>query len=234
MTIQTILALSIGTAAMLIPIMALALRYRIAFWKSVPIAVLMTITGTISTYIWFFIEASGFGGRSYYGAVFLIPVCFIPVAKLMKIQYGELMDLCAPAECVMLAIMKYQCLVDGCCGGIILRILEDGTEIQFPSQMVELGNALLITAALLILAFCGKWRGKVYPWYLIIYGVTRFVLNFYRKDNYPLLVGLPSGNVWSLLAIFVGILWLTDRTVAIVKRRPEHNMQENKKQEANR
>ena len=217
MTPKTILALSVGTCAMLVLIAILMKRYGIRLWKSVPVAVALTITGTIGTYIWYFIEASWFGGRSYYGAVFLVPIAFVYFARLMKIPYGELMDFCAPAECVMLAIMKYQCLVDGCCGGkVLLSIAMDGS-VVFPSQIVELANALIIMTVLMVMAFTGKWRGKIYPWYLVIYGATRFVLNFLREDTSPLLLCLPAGNLWSLLAIFVGILWLKDLKLAIIK-----------------
>ncbi len=223
MDAKTILALSVGTGAMLILIFTLMACYKEKLWKSVPVSLLLTITGTIGTYIWFFVECSAFGGRSYYGAVFLVPIAFIFVARWMRIPYGDLMDYCAPAECVMLAIMKYQCLVDGCCGGIILRVLEDGSEVLFPSQIVELVNALAVMAILLVIAIKKKYRGKVYAWYLIIYGVLRFILNWFRSDNLPLLLGLPSGNIWSLLAVFVGLLWLLDLRLAIVKKTSPEN-----------
>lgn len=218
MTLKTVIALSVGTCAMLVLILILMRLYRVKLWKGLPVAILLTIAGTIGTYIWFFIESSMFGGRSYYGAVFLVPLAFIYVAKLMRIPFGDLMDFCAPAECVMLAIMKYQCLVDGCCGGrVMLELAADGS-IVFPSQIVELINALLIMAVLMGLAICKKARGKIYAWYLVIYGGTRFVLNLFRADVTPFLIGLPVGNIWSILAIFLGVLWLTDRRLLIVKR----------------
>ena len=226
MTSDTILALSLGTGAMLALILIIMLRYRIRLWKGLPVALLLTVTGTLGTYIWFFVESSIFGGRSYYGAVFLVPLAFCYVARLLGIPYGDLMDLCAPAECVMLAIMKYQCLEDGCCAGkVLLSIAIDGSVI-FPSQLVELINALVLMAVLMTMAFFKKTRGKLYPWYLVLYGATRFVLNFFRADTQPLLLGLPAGNLWSLLAIFLGVLWLTDRKLAIIPKStvaPESN-----------
>ena len=218
MNIKTILALSAGTGAMLVVIAVLIICYKEKLWKSIPTAILLTIAGTLGTYIWFFVECSWFGGRSYYGAVFLVPVAFIFVARWLRIPYGDLMDYCAPAECVMLAIMKYQCLIDGCCGGIALRTLEDGITVFFPSQIVELVNALVIMMVLMILAIKKKCRGKVYAWYLVIYGTLRFVLNWFRKDNTPLLMCMPSGNWWSLLAVFIGLLWLLDLRLTITKK----------------
>lgn len=220
MPIAIIMALSIGTCAMLILIVAMMLCYREKLWKSVPVTLLLTITGTLGTYIWFFVESSCWGGRSYYGAVFFVPLAFLLITKWMRIPYGNLMDYCAPAECVMLAIMKCQCLIDGCCEGRILRVYADGTWLAFPSQIVELVNALVIMAVLFIMVCRKKNQGKVYAWYLLIYGITRFILNWFRSGNYPLLLCLPSGNIWSLLAIFIGFLWLTDRKLTIVKKSP--------------
>lgn len=217
MDLKTIVVLFLGTCAMMIPIMILMKRYKVCMIKGIPVAFILTITGTIGTYIWYFVESSWFGARSFYGAVFIVPLAFTYVAKWMHIPYGALMDFCAPAECVMLAIMKYQCFIDGCCAGKTLYWIAADGSVVFPSQIVELVNALLVMAILMKLAFSEKNRGKIYGWYLVIYGGTRFVLNLFREDTRALLLGLPAGNLWSLLAVFVGILWLTDRKVAIVK-----------------
>lgn len=203
-----ILILAIGTVAMMIPMLILMKRYNLILWKSVPVAVILTITGTISTYIWFWIENLWFGGRSFYGAVFLVPLAFIYVAKWLKLPYLELMDLCAPAECVMLALMKFSCLKDGCCGGRVLCTTAEGIEVVFPSQIVELCNAFLVFLVLMILAWNWKNRGKIFPWYMIIYGATRFVLNWFRAETEAYAFGLPAGNLWSLVAIVTGIMWL--------------------------
>lgn len=220
MNAKTVITLSIGTGAMLLLIFALMIKYKTRLWKSLPVSIILTVTGTIGTYVWFLIENSSFGGRSYYGAVFLVPIAFIYISKLMRIPYGDLMDFCAPAECVMLAIMKYQCLVDGCCGGRFLFLSSQGEEIFFPSQIVELVNAFIIMVFLMAMALSQKKRGKIYPWYLIIYGSTRFILNFFRADAAPLLLGLSAGSLWSLLAIFIGVLWITDRKIMIIKKHP--------------
>ena len=222
MTKGTIIALFIGTFLMFAIIAILMKVYKVRIWKSLPVSVLLTVAGTLGTYIWFFVEASRFAGRSYYGAVFLVPLMFIPVAKLMKIPYGEILDFCAPAECIMLVIMKYRCLMDGCCGGITYNI--DGRIIVFPSQIAELINALLIMAVLMVMGILKKQTGKLYGWYLFIYGATRFVLNLFREDTSPLLMGLPAGNLWSLFAIAIGFLWIKDYAIKIVKKEQKQDL----------
>ena len=208
MTLKTVIILAIGTCAMCIPMILLMKQYRLDLWKVIPVSIILTVIGTLSTYIWFWIENAWYGGRSFYGAVFLVPVVFVCVAKLFRIPYGQLMDCCAPAECVMLAIMKFQCLRDGCCRGRVLYTGADGVPVVFPSQIAELINALLVMAILMLLSRNEKHRGKIFGWYMMLYGVSRFALNLLREENTVFAIGLPAGNVWSILAVVVGAAWM--------------------------
>lgn len=204
--LRLLLYLSIGTVAMLIPIMIQGAWYRITASKRLVAAVLLTVAGTLGTFLMYYIENGSFGGTSFYGAVFFVPILFVPVARLLKIPYSELMDLCAPAECVMLAVMKVQCLLTGCCGGI--NIMSNGMTYVFPSQIVELINGLVIGALLLFMARKEENRGRLFPRYMVIYGVTRFVLNLFRRTPGAIILSLPIGNIWSLVSIAIGTVWL--------------------------
>ena len=208
MTPKTILVLSIGTVAMLITMLPMSKRYQIAGWKTALSALLLTITGTIGTYIWFVVENGYFAGRSFYGAVFLVPPVFFLLAKFLRVHAGELIDLCAPAECVMLTIMKYQCMKDGCCGGRVLCTTAEGLEVIFPSQIAETVAALIIAVILIVMARNPKNRGTLFPWYMVIYGASRFVLNLFRAENAVFLLGMTAGNVWSVLSVILGFAWL--------------------------
>lgn len=209
MSPRLIIFLLIGTAAMLIPIFILMLKYKLKLWKSVPIAFLLTFFGTLGTYLWFFVENFTFGGRSFYGAVFIVPFSFILIAKLFKTPYNELLDLCAPAECVMLAIMKIMCIASGCCSGRILFVTISGDNVRFPSQIVELAVAVLIFIIIMVMGWKMTNKGTLYPWYLILYGTTRFLLNFLREE-WALYDGgmIPLGTVWSIVSVIAGVMWL--------------------------
>lgn len=210
MTANTIAVLSIGTVAMLLPIVILMRRYRVKCWKSIPTAVILTITGTLGTYVWFLLETFRFGGRSFYGAVFLVPPVFVFISALLRIPRGELLDFCAPAECIMLAIMKYKCMLDECCRGRAIWPGPEGTLLCFPSQIVEGINALILCVVLIRLAFNEKNKGTIYPWYLILYGVSRFILNFFRYEWEVYDGGIPPlGTIWSVLAVMIGLKWLS-------------------------
>lgn len=200
---------------MLIPILIQGAAYRIAVVKRFLIAVILAVAGTLGTMLLFRIENGGFGGTSFYGAVFFVPVFLFPVAYLLKMRFGELMDLCAPAECAMLVIMKIQCLLSDCCGGV--EIAWNGSRFVFPSQMAELLTAVVICIVLLRMSLKEKNRGSIFPAYMVIYGVTRFVLNIFRKTGIVPHLHMPYGNFWSLVSIAIGVIWLV--IVAGRKRR---------------
>lgn len=203
---RLLLYLFIGMVAMLIPIMAQGFRYRIKNKKCFLVAFLLTIIGTFGTFLLFFVENGRFGGTSFYGAIFLVPILFIPLAYFLRSPYDELMDLCAPAECVMLAVMKIQCLTTGCCGGRQIHIFN--IAFVFPSQIVELINALMIGTFLFLMSRNRKLYGRLYPWYMVIYGVSRFILNLFRNVKNMSALPIPAGNLWSIVSIVLGAVWL--------------------------
>lgn len=207
MDAKLILALCIGTLLMLGVLLICRRWYQYPFWKTFAVAPMLTLTGLAGVKILFFIENGKLDGLSFFGSVFLIPIIFILVSKILKWKYSELMDNCAPAICIMLALMKVMCFVTGCCKGKILFTNVHGNNVRFPSQIVELICALLILVVLMLLMRNVKNHGKIYPWFMIIYGSSRFVLNLFRQ-TIPFIWNLPIGNIWSVVSTIIGIVWL--------------------------
>ncbi|MBQ7670615.1 MAG: prolipoprotein diacylglyceryl transferase [Clostridia bacterium] len=205
---EIIIAISIGTVAMF-GVMAFCRRWykSISLIKLLIAAPLLTASGTVGAYLLFFVENGEFGGISFYGSLFLIPVLFIPVSLLLRTKFGELTDLCAPSVALMLAINKINCIRTNCCKGMVIGEDSNGNEIRFPSQIVELVAALAIMAILIYFMSKEKFRKEMYPAFLVIYGVVRFGLNLLRETS-PFVWILPAGNFWSLVAIAAGILWI--------------------------
>ena len=197
--------LSTGMVAMILCMLYAGKTYGITAKKVIITAVYLTISGTLATHIMSFIETGQFGGRSFFGAAFFVPIFMYPLAKLLNIRYGEIMDICAPAGCIMLSILKFKCYLDGCCWG--RQFILKTTAIRFPSQIVESVLALVLAAVMMLILIKGRHKTMVYPMQLVIYGVLRFFLNLLR-DVDPWLGPLPAGNVWSLLAIAIGCIVL--------------------------
>lgn len=203
-----VISLAVGTIAMA-AVMLLPRRWQagLPMWKTLLSAAVLTVLGVLGAKLMFLIESGFWAGTSFYGAVFFPPLFMVLLALLLRVPPLTLLDLCAPAECVMLALLKVLCLKNGCCVGILLTITADGTYIRFPSQIIELLNALALMVVLLWLIRKGTWQGRIYPIYMLLYGITRFILNLLR-DTKPFLLGLPAGNFWSLVAIVIALIWL--------------------------
>lgn len=189
--------------------------YEIPIWKSFVIVVMLILAGAVGSYLMFYVESGHFGGRSFFGGAFFLPIVMIPTAKLLRLQYGNVMDLCGPGGSLMLIISKIQCSIDGCCFGRMIHIA--GRDVQFPSQKVEAATGCVLLIIMLVMIIRRNSRGSVFWYCLIIYGITRFFLNWLRETT-PWLGPLPAGNVWSLVAIILGIvLLLKDKRHIMVK-----------------
>lgn len=174
-------------------------------WKAVILSIGVILTGYYGSQLWFYIENGEFGGRSLYGAVFFAPVTFFVLGKILRISYADTMDTVAPAGCLTLALAKCLCLEKNCCIGKELYVDENYMVVRFPSQMVEMAAFCVIVLILLGISSNRKSRGTVYSWAMILYGASRFVLDFYRDIKAPFLFGLSPGSFWSACAFFIGL-----------------------------
>ena len=198
------IALLIIVAAMVCMIILGGL-YGIEKKKSFVAAVYLLITGMFGMFIMCFVESGRFGGGSFFGAVFIVPLCIYPLATALRIRYGDIMDMCAPTGCIILSILKFKCYLDGCCYGKLF--MTNSWAFRFPSQIVECVVALILAVVMLLIMVKGKHRTMVYPILMVLYGITRFCLNLLRQVH-GWLGPIPAGNVWSLLAIIIGCIVL--------------------------
>ncbi len=196
--------IGLGALAMYVSMLLRKKQFpQVAIWKMTVLNVWLTITGVLGTMILAYIESGKFGGTSFYGAVLLVPILIAPM-MLLKITYRDILNLCAPAECAMLIVMRFDCLDKGCCFGRYLPQLE----FQFPNQIAEMFVSAAIMIALIRMHVKNR-QHQLYPWYMIMYGVCRFILNGFRYGGTdPWILGLSQGHFWSLVSVALGTAWL--------------------------
>lgn len=196
--------IGLGAVAMLLSMLLRKKEFpQVAIWKMALLTVWLTITGVFGTMVLAYIEMGKFGGTSFYGAVFLVPILMVP-AMLLKLTYRDILNLCAPAECAMLLVMRFDCLDKGCCFGKYLPNLG----FQFPSQIAEMVVSLAVMFTLIRMHKKDR-QTQLYPWYMILYGICRFVIQGLRYGgNNPWILGLSQGHLWSLVSIVIGTTWL--------------------------
>ena len=211
-----------GLFGELITALILSKKYDVKPWKT-----LMTwLIGVPLLYLWmkvqFWVE-SGFKNFSGYNIVRTY-VWFPPTAWLISVVLDEdpkkMCDVYGPSCVVIQAIAHWGCAFMGCCygipdqNGIYNVVLKDN---RFPVQIVEALVAIVILMILLMRAKRKKYvaDGTQFPWMLILFGTTRFALEFLR-DNQKLFLGISVLAIHCVVMVLVGIIWLI-----ISKAQPE-------------
>ncbi len=166
-------------------------------------ALFLTLFGALSTMLLAYIESGKFGGISYFGAVFFLPIfliLFVYIFKLKNTAY--LFDLMSIMGCITLAVMKVRCYIANCCSGRILFYHSDLTPFIFPSQIVEGINGIIILIILLIISRNNKNKGSLYLYFMWLYGITRFILSFFRYYK-PVFWIFSYGHIWALCSFII-------------------------------
>jgi phosphatidylglycerol:prolipoprotein diacylglycerol transferase len=136
------------------------------------------------------------GGVFYGGLLAAFPVAWWYVRR-HRLDGWKTADVLAPGVVVGQAIGRLGCFAAGCCHGRptdvawavtfrdIYATRAVGTPIDtplHPTQLYESAAAFLIFGFLLWLAARKKFDGQVVLAYVVLYSITRFVIEFYRGD----------------------------------------------------
>ena len=184
------------------------MRYQISLIKWIPLTICVGLMGLLGTYIMFFVENGVWYGQSFFGAVLFFPMLLFPIAIIFRMSLMDLLDYATIPGIALLAPFKLNCYIGGCCGGKVLFFNKNGVPTHFPSQVVEMTVAILITMVLLYLEKVPKYKHKIYPICLVLYGTTRFILNWFRWEQEKNFLGLTAGATWAILSVIIGGLWM--------------------------
>ena len=136
-------------------------------------------------------------------------------ARCNQIPYSDIASPLVAALALFHIFGRIGCFLQGCCYGIPtqkgLAVIYQRSEIApndiplFPVQLIEAGAEAAIFV-LLLYHLKKRIRGSALTAiYLLSYGVSRFVLEFFRGDSYRgMLYGLSQSQYISILGIVVG------------------------------
>ena len=170
-------------------------------------------------------------GGVFYGGL----ITAVAVALWLVRRYGLPMwttaDLFAPGIALGHVIGRFGCLLAGCCYGrptdvpwaitFTDPVAADnvGTPLGIPlhpTQMYDAGAELLILVLLLVTERRGRpFAGRTFWLYILLYGVSRFVIEFYRGDERGAVLGLSTSQFVSIVAVPLAVamlLWLRGRS----------------------
>ena len=142
-------------------------------------------------YILLWVTSWVFNGGKMNGLNFVRIVTFMPIpiylmTLLLKDSFGKVADFIAPLIAIFHGVTHLGCIFPGCCHGYPSEwglYSNEAGAVCFPSQPIEAVSSLLVAAVLLAMLKKGIERGKLYAWYLVFFGGTRFVWEFFRDNE---------------------------------------------------
>ncbi len=160
------------------------------------------------------------GGLVFYGGLigaFLMTVWYLGKHRL---HIWKTADILAPYIALGQSIGRIGCFFAGCCYGKVCHhwwavtfthpesLAPKGVPLH-PTQIYSSVNAFLIYLVLIRLRRSKKFEGKLFWVYILLYAITRSIIEFFRGDHRgTLLGGLLStsqtiGIVMALVAVFM-------------------------------
>lgn len=205
---------TLTTASQVIFLLFYRKKYNITWLQSIVIiGIIYSLRGYLIQFIaWVENGFQNWGIANFERACVFIPLLALPIAKLLKLPFGKVIDYLAVGTAIQKILGPFACPFIGCCLGVecswgIWNPLTD-TRV-FPAQWLECIVQIFIVWYLLCLAKKEKYAGtgRIYAQFLLIYGTARFLIGFLK--GYPkLFFGISSLELHALLMILVGTVWL--------------------------
>ena len=195
-----------------------AFIYRKKFgisWQQVLIIVPAVYVPVVVWMFFLFWAESGFkefGGNNIVRIFIWVPLFALPVAKILKIPFKNMVNFLAPLPCAVHGIAHFGCIFEGCCYGYPatgFAIWNPATrDYRFPIQPIEAIVAIMIIVLVVIYTRSKKYaqEAQAYPIMLMLFGSTRFFLEFLRAGD-KLFWGISSLAIHAFVMFVVGVVW---------------------------
>lgn len=168
-----------------------------------------------------------FSGSVFYGGLIGGLIAGKIAINRMKLPSDIATDCAAPFIAIFHGFCRVGCFFAGCCYGVEWEhgitfhdsIVESANGVpRVPVQLFEAGFEFLLGGALwLMLVYSmktGKLKGSLIGWYLLIYPIGRFILEFWRGDEYRgFIFGLSTSQFISILVFAFAAVYLVVNTV---------------------
>jgi phosphatidylglycerol:prolipoprotein diacylglycerol transferase len=168
------------------------------------------------------------GGVFYGGLIAAIVVCIYLLRK-HRLPLWQSADLFAPGIALGYMVGRLGCLLAGCCYGKATDVpwavtftdpvanLNVGTPLNaplHPTQLYESAAGLVILVVLLALERRGRrYHGRTFWTFVLLYSVSRFVIEFFRGDDRGMIGMLSTSQFISVLLFPLSLfmLWYLGR-----------------------
>jgi phosphatidylglycerol:prolipoprotein diacylglycerol transferase len=168
----------------------------------------------------------------FYGGLILAVAAALWYLRRHRMPMWTVTDVFAPGIALGHVVGRMGCLFAGCCFGrrtdvswaVVFRHPAAaeyvGTPLNtplHPTQLYEAGAELLILGFLLLFEHRGRaFPGRTFWSYMLLYGISRFVIEFYRGDSRGMISMFSTSQFVSLLIVPLSLVMLF-----VLSRRPE-------------
>ena len=156
-----------------------------------------------------------FGGSIFYGGLIGALIISYICAKKIKINNEKTYDIMTPVIPLFHTFGRIGCFLGGCCYGIespigfkFTNALIDSANgvTRFPVQLVEALFNFILFLILFKFLQTEKFKGYLLNIYLIFYPIFRFVIEFFRGDEYRgFIFGLSTSQIISIILLIFSI-----------------------------
>lgn len=173
------------------------------------------------------------GGMAIQGGIVFGAAAAYWYCRKHGLSFWRVTDTLAPAIIIGQGFGRIACLLNGDAfgrptGSLFGLIYPPGTVAYatygsaplWPAEVFEGQWDFIVFAVLLILSRKKKAQGNKFLLYIILYSIGRFFLEFLRGDGAPVVFGLRSAQITSLVAILLSSLLMAYRSLQAV-RTPE-------------
>lgn len=157
--------------------------------------------------VWDLISA----GLVFYGGLLGGLLGLLFASRKTKRNILTFTDLMAPCFCLAHAGGRIGCLMAGCCYGMEYSgpcaVVLDGVS-RLPTQPMEAGFLVILSGVLTAIFLKKPRRGTVTGWYMVLYAVWRFIIEFFRDDFRGSVGALSTSQFISLFIFALGLFLL--------------------------
>ncbi len=170
-------------------------------------------------------------GGVFYGGLIAAFFTALFLVRRYQLPVWTTADLIAPGIALGHIVGRFGCLMAGCCFGRPTDVPwaitftdqvafnTSGTPLDtplHPTQLYDAGAELIILILLLVSERRGRpFAGRTFWLYILLYGISRYIIEFYRGDDRGVIFGMSTSQFVSLIVVplAIAMLWrLRNRT----------------------
>lgn len=221
------LMIALGFLVAVIMGMKRAKAYSLDSEAIVDIAIISLISGFLGAKLLYVIvsfqdfindplDVLGSSGFVVYGGIIGGALGAMIYASKKKLSFMSYFDIVMPSIAINQAMGRIGCYFAGCCYGrethsklgVIFpanSMAPTGVRV-LPTQLFSAAGDILIAGILLAYARRSRYKGNTGALYLVLYGVGRFLIEFFRNDERGAVGNLSTSQFISIFIVALGIV----------------------------